>query len=58
MARGVAMTPEITYQEAETLLENENALNAAFDILFDEVLKRRLELSPDATSIPMTSVYN
>ena len=37
--------PAVIYQEAETILEHEPDLKAAYDILFKEVLKRRMELS-------------
>lgn len=50
--------PKITYTEVPALSEGEHALEAAFDVLFDEVLKRRLKLSTGALPMPMTVVYN
>ncbi len=35
--------PLITYQYADNNLENNDKLNRAFDILFEEVLRRRRE---------------
>ena len=36
---------EICYQESDTLLEQQKALEAAFDMLFEEVARRE-EVSP------------
>lgn len=58
MTRGVVVIPEVTYHEAETLLEHEHALDAAFDVLFNEVLRRRVELSTETLPKCPTSVYN
>ena len=56
--RATRCGPEILYQEVQVQPEHERMLEAAFDVLFDDVLKRRQKLSTEALSIPMTVVYN
>ena len=49
---------EICYQESDTLFEQQNALEAAFDVLFEEVARREI-VSPQSAILPaLTAVYN
>jgi hypothetical protein len=41
---------EVCYQESDTLSEQQNRLDAAFDILFDEIARRE-EASPQSVEI-------
>lgn len=49
---------EICYQESDTLSEQQNALEAAFDVLFEEVLRREAECPQEATLAALTAVYS
>ena len=48
---------EVCYQESDTLSEQQNRLEAAFDVLFEEVAKRE-EVSPQpAVLAQLTSMH-
>lgn len=50
--------PEVLYEASEDSTAHQDEVNWAFDVLFDEVLKRRLKLSTGTLPMPMTVVYN
>lgn len=49
---------EVCYQESDTLFEQQNALEAAFDVLFEEVARREA-VCPQSAILPvLTTGYN
>ncbi len=56
--RSAKQDMEVLYKEADALSEHEHDLDAAFDLLFEKVLKRRMELSTTPLHKEMTTVYN
>lgn len=50
--------PEVCYQEVEVLSEHQNRIDAAFDLLFEEVLSRGFQCPHSSPMTQLTAMHN